>query len=79
MEEHFETWSRFSVPGLILTGLGLSVIGQATIRKATGRGWFLQGTLGLILFNAGLALFGEAVKARALYEVELDRFRHAPR
>jgi len=79
MEEHFETWSRFSVPGLILTGLGLSLIGQATIHKGKGRRWFLQGTLGLVVFNAGLALFGEAVKARALYEVELDRFRHAPR
>ena len=79
MEEHFETWSRFSVPGLILTGLGLSLIGQATIRKGTGRSWFLQGTLGLIVFNTGLALFGESVKARALYEAELERFRHAPR
>jgi hypothetical protein len=79
MEEHFETWSRFSVPGLILTGLGLSLIGQATIRKGNGRPWFLQGTLGLIVFNTGLALFGESVKARALYETELERFRYAPR
>jgi hypothetical protein len=79
VEDHFETWSRFSLVGLILTGLGLSVIGQATISKAKGHRWFLQGTLGLIIFNTGLALFGESVKARALYEAELDRFRHAPR
>ena len=79
MEEHFETWSRYSVPGLILTGLGLSIVGQATINKAKNRPWFVQGTLGLILFNAGLALFGESIKARALYEAELERFRHAPR
>lgn len=79
MEEHFERWSRFSVLGLVLTGLGLSLTGQATISKGKGRPWFLQGTLGLIVFNAGLALFGEAVKSRALYEAELERFRHAPR
>ena len=79
MQEHFEKWSRFSVPGLILTGLGLSIIGHATINKAKGRGWFLQGVIGLVIFNTGLALFGESVKARALYETELNRYRNAPR
>lgn len=79
MQENFEKWSRLSVPGLILTGLGLSIVGQATINKARGRGWFWQGTFGLIIFNTGLALFGEAVKARALYESELNTYRHAPR
>ncbi len=79
MQEYFETWSRFSVPGLILTGLGLSLVGHATANKARGRSWFLQGTIGLIVFNTGLALFGESVKARALYEAELNRYRNAPR
>lgn len=79
MQEHFETWSRLSVPGLILTGLGLSLVGQAGISKGQGRRWFWQGTLGLICFNAGLAIFGESVKARALYEAELNQYRAHPR
>jgi hypothetical protein len=79
MQENFETWSRLSVPGLLLTGLGLSLVGHATVNKSRGRGWFWQGTLGLIVFNAGLAIFGEAVKARALYEAELNQYRHAGR
>jgi hypothetical protein len=28
-----------------------------------------EGTVGLVLLNAGLSLFGEAVKRRALYDV----------
>lgn len=79
MQEYFETWSRLSVPGLILTGLGLSIVGHASINKSKGRGWIFQGTLGLIIFNTGLALFGEAIKARALYEAELNQYRHDPR
>lgn len=69
--EHYEKWNQFSPLGLLLTGLGLSIIGDATLSKHEGKGWVLKGTLGLIVFNAGLAIFGEAIKARALYEKDL--------
>jgi hypothetical protein len=73
MDEHFEKWNRYSPLGLLVLGFGMSLIGDATITKAQGRkGWILKGTLGLIVFNAGLAIFSEAVKSRALYEAELN-------
>ncbi len=73
MNDHYERWNRYSPLGLLMLGLGMSVIGDATITKAKGkRGWVFKGTVGLILFNAGLAVFSEGVKSRALYEVDLN-------
>jgi hypothetical protein len=71
--DHYEKWNRFAPLALLIVGIGVSIIGDATIGKAKGRrGWVLKGTLGLIVLNAGLAIFGEAVKSRALYEAELN-------
>lgn len=73
MEDHYRTWQRFAPLGLLLVGVGASVIADATVRKATGDGgaaWVAEGTAGLIALNAGLSVFGEAVKRRALYDVE---------
>ncbi len=70
-DAHYDKWNQFAPLGLLLTGLGLSIIGDATLSKHKGKAWVLKGTLGLIVFNAGLAIFGEAVKARALYEKDL--------
>lgn len=75
LNEKHEKWNSFSVIGLILLGLGLSVTGDAIASKSKGKGWFLKGTLGLVIFNAGVAVFGEAVKSRALYEWELEKLR----
>lgn len=75
MNEHYEKWNFLSPLGLLLMGFGLSLVGNAVIAKAKGRGWFFKGTLALIVFNAGAAIFGEAVKARALYEFELNKLR----
>ncbi len=67
---HRTKWLSFAPLGLTLTGLGLTVALDASNRKARGDGWFWQGTLGLVLFNAGLSVFGESVKARVRYEQE---------
>lgn len=75
VNDHFEKWNTFAPLGLLLIGLGVSLVGHANSRKAAGKGWFVLGTLGLIVLNAGVAIFGESVKARALYEWEL---RHHP-
>ena len=75
MDEFYSNWNKLSPIGLLLVGLGMSFIGQATLDKGNGRGWFLKGTLGLILFNAGLSIFGDAIKNRALYENELNKLR----
>ena len=68
--DRHRTWRRLAPLGLVTVGAGASAIGEATIRKATGRPWVLYGTVALCVFNAGLCLFGEAVKQRALLEWE---------
>ncbi|GAB4198841.1 MAG: hypothetical protein OHK0022_18590 [Roseiflexaceae bacterium] len=64
-----QRWLIFSPLGLVLVGLGVSVVGDAVARKSQGEPWFVRGTLGLSLLNAGLSVFGDAVKARVLYEL----------
>jgi hypothetical protein len=74
MDQHYQEWSESAPRGLLLVGLGASLIGQATVLKANKKSalaWILLGTLGLIALNAGIAIFGEAVKHRALYESKL--------
>jgi hypothetical protein len=63
---------RWAAPcGLTLIGLGASLLGEAIILKASNSSfweWFASGTVALVVLNAGVAVFGEAVKTRALYE-----------
>ena len=69
MDEHYRVWRRLAPFGLLLVGTGVSVaIDAATRRERRLPGWVAEGTLGLIALNAGLSVFGEAVKRRALYE-----------
>ncbi|MAQ92758.1 MAG: hypothetical protein CMM84_04395 [Rhodothermaceae bacterium] len=65
---HLRTWRRFAPLGLASVGLGLSLVGEATLRKGRGEPFVLYGTAALCVINAGLCLFGEAVKHRALAE-----------
>lgn len=44
--------------------MGLSISIEAGYRKWNGQQsweWILMGTVGLVIFNAGLSLFGEAI------------------
>jgi hypothetical protein len=57
-------------------GFGASLLGQATLMKrdaADGAGstwaWVAAGTASLVALNAGLSLFGDAVKHRSLFEM----------
>ena len=61
-------WMTFSPLGLTLTGLGLSIVGEAGARKSRGASWFWLGTLGLCCFNAGLSMFAEGMKAKIIDE-----------
>lgn len=69
----FKKWQFFAPLGLALIGLGLSLLGhsiglkQANVSTLT---WFGWGTLSLVLINARIAIFGEAVKARVLFELK---------
>ena len=71
-EQDYAVWRRLAPSGLLLVGAGACVISDASSRRASGgpaTGWVGEGTVGLVLLNAGLSLFGEAVKRRALYDV----------
>lgn len=76
MNEHYEQWSRMSPLGLLLIGAGASIIGHAAWLKGSKTGgarWFFWGTFGLAVLNAGVSIFGDAVKHRALYETQLNQ------
>ena len=66
---HLATWRRFAPLGLTSVGFGLSLVGEATLRKGRGEPFVLYGTAALCVVNAGLCLFGEAVKHRALADL----------
>jgi hypothetical protein len=54
-------WLLFSITGLLLTGLGMSVAIDAGVNKYSHHPWVAEGTLALVIFNAGLSLFGRGV------------------
>ena len=54
-------WLAFSVSGLLLFGLGISMVGEAIILKYESIPFFWYGTLSLIITNSGLCLFGNAI------------------
>ena len=62
-------WLALSVGGLTLLGLGISVIGESIILKSKGDNWFWWGTIGLVIFNSGICVFGEAVKTAVLMQI----------
>ncbi len=71
-------WLLLTPVSLLLIGAGLCIAidaGNAKHDGATFQQWFLLGTYGLILFNGGLSLFGQAVRFR----VQLDYRRFVRR
>lgn len=76
MNDNYEQWDELAPRGLVLIGFGLSIVGQAIGARSKGKPfwrWFLTGTIGLAVLNTGVAVFGEAVKQRTLYEVRLQQ------
>ncbi len=64
-------WAIKAPLGLTLIGLGASLVGEGAILKGQRQPWprwFWLGTLGLVVLNVGVSLFGDAVKARALLD-----------
>ncbi len=74
MDHHYQEWNENAPRGLLLIGFGVSLVAHASNVKQSGKSgltWIVLGTLGLIVLNAGVAIFGESVKHRALYEQKL--------
>jgi hypothetical protein len=68
----YQKWLTFAPLGLATIGLGASLLGHSIGLKVGGSGvltWFIWGTVSLVVFNAGIALFGDAVKHRVLHEL----------
>lgn len=79
-------WLTFAIVGLLLVGLGLSLVGEAIILKVSNQAYFAMGTAGLVAFNAGLSIFGQAVifryrflKAKGREEADRRAGRHRHR
>ncbi|WP_116105024.1 hypothetical protein [Lewinella sp. IMCC34191] len=71
IDQQYRNWLVKAPLGLVLTGLGASLIGEATVRKHRGTstlGWVGFGTLALTVFNSGLSILADAAKHRAHYE-----------
>ena len=69
-DPHLRAWARLAPTGLVAVGFGVSLIGEATLRKGRGEAFVAYGTAALVVFNAGLCLFGEAVRHRVLADLE---------
>lgn len=62
-------WLTKGIGGLLCTGFGLSLFGEALIRKINDQSWFWLGTLCLVVFNFGLCLLFDSHN----HQLELQR------
>ena len=62
-------WLTKGIGGLLCTGLGLSLLGEAIIHKINEQSWFWLGTLCLVVFNFGLCLLFDSHN----HQLELQR------
>lgn len=79
-DAHYDKWKWQAPLGLTAVGFGASLLGHASNMKATNTStwkWVAAGTASLVVLNAGLSLFGDAVKHRALHEWKQVRDRSA--
>jgi len=76
--QQWKQWLIKAPLSLILIGMGISMVVEAGFLKHSGADtwdWVLAGTGALIIFNAGVCVFGDAVKHRAHYERLRDEGR----
>ncbi len=74
---YFKLWLIAAISGLVLIGFGLSLFGEAVIKKyeqAAFSSWFWWGTLSLVVVNSGLSLIGQSV----IYKIKYDLQKHLP-
>lgn len=70
-QQHLKKWRWMAPLGLIGIGFGASLLGEAILLKGSGATlwqWFAAGTVSLVVLNAGLCVFGDAIKHRILFE-----------
>lgn len=73
---YYRQWLIRAPLGLILVGMGACLIAEAAMAKYGGASiayWVAYGTFSLIVFNAGLCVFGDAILQRVRYERSKDQ------
>ena len=67
-------WLFYSITGLLMFGMGLSIVGESIILKyKQSDDWFLWGAFALIIANSGLCFFGQAVIEKVKIVINLDK------
>ncbi|MGB3546401.1 MAG: hypothetical protein WBA17_05475 [Saprospiraceae bacterium] len=70
-KNQYRQWLEKAPLGLVIIGFGACLIAEAATKKAGGAKtatWLAEGTAALVVFNAGISIFGDAVKHRTHYE-----------
>jgi hypothetical protein len=70
---HKTKWLVLAPAGLMVVGAGACLINWAGNMKEKGEPtskWVGAGTLALVVFNAGLSLFGNGVSESVLYQLK---------
>ena len=69
---HKSKWLFFAPVGLTVIGAGASMVhwaGNLKTQEVPTRQWVAAGTAALVVFNAGISLFGRGVVEKVLHEV----------
>ncbi|MVN77897.1 hypothetical protein GO988_16320 [Hymenobacter sp. HMF4947] len=70
--KHKTKWLIFAPVGLLTVGTGACLINWAGELKSKGVAptkWVSAGTAALVVFNAGLSMFGQSIIEKVLHEV----------
>ena len=70
---HKSKWLLFAPAGLVVIGAGACLVSWASTLKAKGvpaKQWVPAGTAALVVFNAGLSIFGHGVAESVLYQLK---------
>ena len=69
---HKSKWLLFAPAGLVVIGAGASMVqwaGGLKDRRVPTAQWVAAGTAALVVFNAGISLFGRGVVEKTLHEM----------
>jgi hypothetical protein len=70
---HKKKWLLYSPVGLVVIGAGACMVqwaGSLMDKRAPTKHWVAAGTAALVVFNAGISLFGHGVAESVLYQLK---------
>lgn len=74
--KYYRKWLYMAPIGLVIFGFGACLVAEAAMSKFGGAPlfeWIAYGTFALIVLNAGLCVFGDAILNRARFEREQEK------